>query len=97
MEKVISINMTIKEFQNLIRESIIFNEPIISESSEDEIMNQKSAADFLGISQTTIIKWKKEGKIPYEQAPGSSKVRFYKSQLLAAVRQNKHLLQPARN
>jgi len=67
-----------------------------STDKEEPSLNQKEAADFLGISQTTIIKWKNEGKIPYEQAPGSSKVRFYKSQLLTAVRQKSHLLQPAR-
>lgn len=98
MERAVTISLSLKEFKEIIRESIQEYQTDTLEVSEDsEILNQKQAAEFLGISQTTIIKWKKEGKIPYQQIPGSSKVRFYKSQLRRTVQQNPHLLQAARN
>lgn len=99
MEKVIYTTLNEAElervFSNVIRKSQLLS--ISIDESEDEELNQKEAARFLGISQTTIIKWKKAGKIPYDQVPGSSKIRFYKSQLRKAVRRNPHLLQAARN
>ena len=98
MERAVTISLSLKEFKEIIRESIQEYQTDTLEVSEDsEILNQRQAAEFLGISQTTIIKWKKEGKIPYQQIPGSSKVRFYKSQLRRTVQQNPHLLQAARN
>lgn len=100
MEQVIYTTLNVNELEKVFTEALKKTQISsfdVDNHSEEDMLNQKEAASFLGISQTTIIKWKKEGKIPYEQAPGSSKVRFYKSQLLAAVRQNSHLLQAARN
>lgn len=99
MKESITISISISEFKQLMKESIEELDLLPShlDVSDDEILNQKEAARFLGISQPTIIKWKKDGKIPYEQLPGSSKVRFYKSQLKDVVRQNPHLLQASRS
>ena len=98
MEKSVTISMSVTEFKDLIRESIDERSSIMLDDPEvEEEMNQREASKFLGISQTTIIKWKREGKIPFEQVPGSSKVRFYKSQLRKAVQRNPHLLQGSRN
>ncbi|SMG49436.1 hypothetical protein SAMN05661096_03612 [Marivirga sericea] len=63
---------------------------------ENDEMNQRQAAAFIGVSEATIIKYKKEGKIPYEQLPGSKKVRYYKSELKRTLGKNRHLLQPSR-
>jgi len=99
MERSVTISFSLNEFKQLLKESLeqLNDSSSLNDSDHDEILNQKAAADFLGISQTTIIKWKKEGKIPYQQIPGSSKIRFYKSQLKKVVQQNQHLLQAARN
>jgi predicted DNA-binding transcriptional regulator AlpA len=66
------------------------------EEGQDRIMNQKEAAEFLGITQSTLITWKKRGLVPYEQLQGSSKIRFYKSQLKSVLLKNPGLLQAAR-
>lgn len=66
------------------------------EPENDERLNQKQAAEFLGITQATLIRWKKKGKVPYQQLPGSSKVTYYKSQLRAALQRNVQLLQPSK-
>lgn len=63
---------------------------------DEAVMNQKQAAAFLGISQSTLISWKRKNLVPYEQLPGSSKVRYYKSQLKLVCQQNPDLLQAAR-
>lgn len=59
-------------------------------------INQKSLALWLGTTQSTVIRWRKLGKLPYEKLPGSSKIFFYKSQVKAALQQNPELLQPPR-
>ena len=41
--------------------------PNIMDEKNDDRLNQKQAAKFLGISVTSIIDWKKKGKIPYYQ------------------------------
>ena len=78
-----------KDFLDEIRNSKV----ILSENIEDERMNQKEAAEYLGVSQATIIRWKKNGLVPCDQLPGSSKVTYYKSQLRAVVQRNPKLLQ----
>jgi len=81
-----------KFFDKYVEENVL----IISPRLENDEMNQKQAAKWLGVSEATIINYKKEGKIPYEQLPGSTKVRYYKSELKKTVSHNRHLLQPSR-
>jgi len=97
MQKNVTITFTIDELKQVIIDSLEELSPIQSPrfDKKDE-MNQKEAANFLGVSETTIIKYKKQGKIPYEQIPGSTKVRFYKSELRKTISKNRHLLQPSR-
>jgi hypothetical protein len=66
-----------------------------SEQADNERLNQKQAAVFLGITQATLIRWKKQGKVPCQQLPGSSKITYYKSQLKVALQRNPGLLQAA--
>jgi hypothetical protein len=61
-------------------------------SLNDQRLSQKAAALHLGITEATIIDWKKKKKITYYQAPNSSKVWYYKSELDQILQQNKHLL-----
>ncbi|HRJ31364.1 MAG TPA: hypothetical protein PLV21_02300 [Cyclobacteriaceae bacterium] len=62
----------------------------------EERLNQKEAAEYLGITQGTLIRWKYKGLVPVEQLPGSNKVTYYKSQLKAVIQRNPKLLQPTR-
>jgi len=68
----------------------------VTGQQNEEVMNQKQAALFLGVSQSTLISWKKKGLVSYQQLRGSSKVRYYKSQLILVLQQNPDLLQAAR-
>ena len=61
--------------------------------SEDRL-TQKEAANFLGISVTSLISWKKQGKIPYYQIGKS--IFFSKSELLKIARRNQEFVKPSR-
>lgn len=66
------------------------------EEKDSGRLNQKQAAEFLGITQATLIRWKKKGLVPVEQLPGSTKVSYYKSQLKQILQRNPNLLGVAR-
>lgn len=57
---------------------------------EEDRLTQKEAADFLGISVTSIISWKKQGRVPYFQIGRS--IFYSKSELLAIARKNPELV-----
>lgn len=95
---IILTSITKNELEEIITNSIkrfVSISPNLEEA-EDQIMNQKQAAQYLGVSQSTLISWKRKKKVPYEQIQGSSKIRFYKSQLKLVLMQNPGLLQAAR-
>lgn len=68
----------------------------LPEASKEDEMNLKSCAAWLGVSQSTLISYKKRKLLPYQQLEGSSRVRFYKSEILKVLQKNPDLLQPAR-
>ena len=99
MKNSLTLTIPMNEFKSFIIEAIKesgISQDLPISTDPAETMNQKEAAEYLGICQSTMIRWKKAGKIPYEQIPGSNKIRFYKSQLKAVVQQNTHLLQASR-
>ena len=53
---------------------------------EEDRLTQKEAAVFLGISVTSLISWKKQGKVPYYQIGRS--IFFSKAELLKLARKN---------
>jgi hypothetical protein len=46
----------------------------------------------LRISKPTLIKWQNAKLIPFFRIPGSRTIRYYKSQVLEALLQNKELM-----
>jgi hypothetical protein len=68
----------------------------VLQTENEEKLNQKQAAKYLGITQSTLIRWKKNGLVPCEQLPGSTKVTYYKSQLKSIIQRNPGLLQATR-
>ncbi|GGW43898.1 helix-turn-helix domain-containing protein [Arenibacter certesii] len=57
---------------------------------KEDRLSQREAAAFLGISITSIISWKKQGKVPYYQIGRS--IFFSKSELLKIARRNRETL-----
>lgn len=80
----------------LVVDEVRKTEIIESDSNlpREDRLTQKEAAQFLGISVTSIIAWKKKGHIPYYQI---GRAIFYsKSELLALARKNSGLVKPNR-
>lgn|GEM_PF-2628034 len=65
----------------------------LTHPTNDERLNQTQAAIFCGVSIQTIWRWRRKGLVPYEKLRGSSKIYFYKSQLISVLQQNRELLQ----
>lgn len=65
--------------------------------TEDEKLSQKAAAKLLGISTTTIIEWRKEGKIPRDAYMRIGRPIFYsKKKLLEYAKKDKNLVKASR-
>ncbi len=62
---------------------------------EEDRLTQKEAAAFLGISITSLISWKKAGKVPYYQIGRS--IFFSKAELLKIARKNPSLVKSSRS
>ncbi|PCI02242.1 MAG: DNA-binding protein [Flavobacteriaceae bacterium] len=65
---------------------------------DDEKLSQKAAAALLGISITSIISWRKSGKIPRDAYLRIGRPIFYsKKRLLECARKNRSLIKPVKN
>ncbi|QMU30579.1 helix-turn-helix domain-containing protein [Adhaeribacter radiodurans] len=99
MEQLILIPLRLKDFKQIIKDCIA-ETSLIQPQQEKEIPNdkltQKEAASQLGISEATLIDWKKKGLIPYHQLPKTRRVFFLKSELKLVTSQNPQLLKAAR-
>jgi len=80
-----------KVITEIRKTDIIQGSPV---NSEEDKLTQKEAAKFLGISVTSLISWKKKGKVPYYQIGRS--IFFSKSQLLKLAQKNPGLVQSSR-
>lgn len=76
------------EFKELVKDCLkeVAQLPSLSQK-EDVKFNQKEASAYLGISQTTIIDWKRKGLIPFHQIPNTRKIYYKKSELMFAASQ----------
>ncbi len=95
MEKQIFTALNTDDLKSLIIEAVKqansqTPEKSRSEELNEDYMDQQEAAKFLKISLPTIIRWKREMKIPYFQEGRT--VLFKKSELLNVLRKNEKLL-----
>ncbi len=94
MVKSIFMNLNINEFKDLIKEclsEVKDTNPTMRSNLEEDLLTQRQAAKYLQISEPTIIKWKKQKKLPYYQNGRS--ILYKKSELLQALRKNNHLIE----
>lgn len=79
---------------NEIRQTELIDSSI---PKDDEKLSQAAAAKFLGISITSIISWRKSGKIPRDAYMRIGRPIFYsKKKLLEHSRKNRDLIKPSR-
>lgn len=69
---------------------------LIGNFNEEEKMNQKEAAKFIGVCEVTMCKYKKAGLVPHHTFPGSHKITYYKSELREFMHKRPDLLGVAR-
>lgn len=83
MNQSIITHMSSREFKELLRDAIkesLEKRMGIVEPNEPKL-SQREAAQYLRVSQPTIIKWRKSGLIPYHNFRGTNRYYYYKSEL----------------
>jgi len=86
------LDLTIERVVNRLRKTDIIIQS--NSSSEDDRLTQTEAAELLGITVQSLIKWKKKKMIPFYQIGRS--VFYSKSELLKQARKNPKLVKSVR-
>lgn len=80
----------VRLIMNEIRQTELIDTSI---PQDDEKLTQKAASQLLGVSVTTIIDWRKSGKIPRDAYMRIGRPIFYsKKKLLEYARKNRALI-----
>jgi len=66
-------------------------ESIENELWQKELWTQKEVAGYFRVVPGTVINWRKQGLLSYWQAPGSSKILYYRDEIEEFRNQNKTL------
>jgi excisionase family DNA binding protein len=53
----------------------------MTEIFKQQFLTQKEVAELFRVSQGTIINWRNQGLLSYWQAPGSSKILYYRDEV----------------
>jgi hypothetical protein len=53
----------------------------MDEINKQQFLTQKEVAEYFRVSQGTIINWRNKGLLSYWQAPGSSKILYYRDEI----------------
>ena len=87
MDNVILIPFSISALKELIEESISHaiksydsNKPL---PQQDELLTQKQVCKLLDVSVSSIIKWKKQGLLPYHKV--NSRVYYKRNEVVDAM------------
>ncbi len=75
-----------KLLKNILGQVINPKLTVIDDKSEQ--LNQRQAAKYCDVTEATLIRWKRLGKVKYYQLPGSSKIIYLKSDLNSSRIQN---------
>jgi len=88
--------MPVEDLQTLITECIVNclkHNPKSSTSVGNDIpISTKELCNFLNITEPTLIRWRKKGKIPFLQI--GSRILYQKSAVLSALEHNKKVSYP---
>lgn len=58
-------------------------------STPPQVMNSREAAQFLGVTDETMFRWRKDGVGPSYSQPNSRIVRYLHSDLVAWLEENR--------
>ncbi len=90
MENVFLTSLTTPEVRELFRKELetFFGSQSTTNSAKSEPpITTKQLCEFLGITEPTVIRWRKKGKIPFMQI--GSALRYDKEAVLQAITEKK--------
>ena len=82
-DTIILISISKEELKELIREAVA---EAINSQKVKGLLSFKEACKFLGISSSTLNKWKVEGKIPFKRL--GKRIFFIPSEILTALKED---------
>ena len=85
MYQTVLISLPIEELQVLITDCIArcLKENTGPSNSDETPITTKELCAFLGITEPTVIRWRKKGKIPYLQV--GSRILYQKAAVITAL------------
>ncbi len=93
MENIFLTSLTTPEVREIFRQELAsyFNDERHESNTSDneKPITVKELCKFLNITEPTLIRWRKKGKIPFIQI--GSRILFQKSKVIAAIEKNKIL------
>ena len=90
MEKQILISLSVAEFKELVKESlmeIFIEQEKDKKPQDDKMLTRRELADLLHVSLPTIQKYQNEGRIKYYRI--GSRVLYKKSEVLDSIEVNR--------
>jgi len=90
MENIFLTSLSAPELRQLVRqelESSLDKLGQVSKGQDEQPVNTKELCCFLDITEPTLIRWRKKGKIPFLQI--GSRILYQKSAVLAALEKKK--------
>ena len=92
--KVELITIQLNQFEEMFEKLIskyLSNPPPSNIVKLEGRMNQKEAAEFIGRSEATMVKYKKAGLLPSHIIPGTNFIIYYKSELIEFMKRTPKL------
>ncbi|MBI1933438.1 MAG: helix-turn-helix domain-containing protein [Ignavibacteriales bacterium] len=80
------LTLSISDFEKIVEKTV---QKVLIESkknSEKEFLSSSELISWLGISLSTLAKWKKNHRIPYSR--NGKRIFFKRSEVLGALKQN---------
>lgn len=76
MTDIILLSIKKEELIEIIKQAV-------KQATEKDLLNFKEAKEMLGVSSSTLNRWKAEDKIPYHRFEG--RIYFYRNEIMRAV------------
>ena len=89
MQKIVLISLPIEDLQTVIIDCVntCLNYNKQSPTQNEHPINTKELCSFLDITQPTLIRWRKKGKVPFLKI--GSRILYQKSAVLSALENKK--------
>jgi len=80
----ISLNQLQQLIENSVNNAISnYDKNRPTQQQQDQLLTQKQVASLLDVSVTSILKWKKQGKLPYRKI--NSRIYYNRTEVIKAM------------